>query len=265
MGIFSNKSDHPLANIKSVQQLLNTQSKTDVVVVLDEIGQWIDELFDTGNAFRLDHQFAVLRILDDAAHPSLRRNTNSYFAVTPPALFQGNRLLSSIDRYSAACVKGYSHLVRGLVNREKGSSSIKSDIPLISARGIYAVFGKLECAGVRYDKIDQQLWRDLAVMYACAEEEQCQDKQIAIYASMGLVTSVAHLFSSAIMWYGVGEGTLKPRDLHIAKLLMLYMCKAFSVSEQARADSLFALDLGRPYHYIAIPINGYISCNTFIR
>ncbi len=246
MGIFSNKSDHPLASIKSVQQLLSTQSKTDVVVALDEIGQWIDTLFDPENEFRLDHQFAVLRMLDDAAHPYLRRNTNSYFAVIPPAQFQENRLLSSMERYSQACVKGYSHLVRGIDNREKGSSVIKSEIPLISARGIFAVFGRLECAGVRYDKIDQQLWSDLAAMYACAEQGQCQDKQLAIYVSMGLVTSVEHLFASAIMWYGVGEGTLKPKDLHIAKLLMLYMCKAFSVSEQAQADSLFALDIGNP-------------------
>lgn len=235
-----------MASIKSVQQLLSTQSKTDVVVALDEIGQWIDTLFDPENEFRLDHQFAVLRMLDDAAHPYLRRNTNSYFAVIPPAQFQENRLLSSMERYSQACVKGYSHLVRGIDNREKGSSVIKSEIPLISARGIFAVFGRLECAGVRYDKIDQQLWSDLAAMYACAEQGQCQDKQLAIYVSMGLVTSVEHLFASAIMWYGVGEGTLKPKDLHIAKLLMLYMCKAFSVSEQAQADSLFALDIGNP-------------------
>jgi len=72
LGFFSNKSDHPLANLKSAQQLLDDLPKTDPVQVLDEIGHWIEALFDQENAFRLDHQFAVLRMLDEAAHPHLK-------------------------------------------------------------------------------------------------------------------------------------------------------------------------------------------------
>lgn len=246
MGFFSNKSDHPLANLKSAQQLLDGLSKTDPVVVLQEIGHWIEDLFDADNAFRLDHQFAVLRMLDDAAHPYLRRISNSYFAIVPPSAFQENRLWSAMNAYFISSEMGYLHLISGVENREKGSSSIKSEIPLISARGIYATFGRLECSGVRYAQLDPQLWSHLAELYVCAEQEECQDEQLSIYTSMGVVTSVDHLFASALMWYSVGEGALKPLDLHIAKLLMIYMCKSFSVTDQPQTDSLFAFDLATP-------------------
>jgi len=250
LGFFSNKSDHPLASLKSAQQLLEGLPKTDPVVVLDEIGHWIEALFEEEQAFRLDHQFAVMRMLDDVAHPYLRRINYSYFAVVQPGSFQENRLWSAMNSYFIASEAGYLHLIRGIENREKGSAAIKPDVPLISTRGIYALFGRLECAGVRYAQLDPQLWVHLAEFYACAEQEQCQEEQLSIYASMGVISSVEHLFASVLMWYSVGEGALQPLDLHIAKLLMIYMCKSFSVSAQPRADSLFAFDLGNP----ALPV-----------
>lgn len=250
MGLFGSKSDHPLANLKSAKQLLDGLSKTDAVVALEEIVHWIEALFDSNNEFRLDHQFAVMRMLDDAAQPYLRRITYSYFAVVPPTPFQENRLWSVMNTYFVVCELGYLHLIRGIENREKGSSSIKSDVPLIIARGIFSVFGRLECSGVRYAQVDPQLWVNLAEFYASAEQENCQNEQLSIYPGMGVITSVEHVFASVLMWYGIGEGSLKPLDLHIAKLLMIYMCKAFSVSEHPQAGSMFAFNMGIP----ALPV-----------
>ena len=114
LGLFSNKSDHPLAKLKSAQLLLDDLPKTDPVVVLHEIGQWIEALFDPANDFRLDHQFAVLRILDEAAHPHLRKIIQSYFAVTPPSAFNENRLWGAMSSYFNFCDLGYLDLLIGL-------------------------------------------------------------------------------------------------------------------------------------------------------
>ena len=246
LGFFSNKSDHPLANLKSAQQLLDDLPKTDPIAVLQEIGHWIEALFDEENAFRLDHQFAVMRMLDEAAYPFLRKLINAYFAVVPPASFQENRLWGAMNSYYMAEEAGYLHLITGLQNGEKGSSNVKPHLALISARGILAAFGKLECAAVRYGQIDPQLWKHLAEFYALAEIEQCQDENMQVYAGMKAQTSVQHLLASVLMWYSVGVGAFKPQGLHISKCLMIHMCQSFVISEHPEAESLFQFDLKKP-------------------
>jgi hypothetical protein len=246
LGFFSNKSDHPLADLKSAQQLLDGLPKTDAVEVLQEIGHWIEALIDPENEFRLDHQYAVLRLLDDAAHPFLRKIMHGYFAAVPPAAFQEKRMWGAMHVYFTFSELGYLHLLRGLRNGDKGSSAIRQFLPLICARGIYAVSGRLECAAVRYAPIDQQLWGHLAEFYAEAEAQQCQNEMMAVYTGPGGASSIRNLFASLLMWYATGVGSLRPLDLHIAKRLIAHMSKSFAIDKQCAADSLFSFDLARP-------------------
>ena len=234
LGLFSNKSDHPLANLKSIQQLLNNLPATDGVGMLDEIGHWVEELFDPANEFRLDHQFAALRLLDDAAHPHLIKIIQSYFAAVPPAAFQENRLWNAMSAYYTFCELGYLKLLQGLRNGDKGRTALKSNIPLICARGIYAIFGRMECAAVKYEALDPQLWNHLADFYAYAEAERCLEDEIHIYGGATANTSVGRMFASLVIWYSISVGALRPLDLHIAKYLVLHMRKSFSVSSTIR-------------------------------
>jgi len=246
LGIFKNKSDHPLANLKSAQKLLDDLPKTDVVLVLQEIAHWIEALFDPSNEFRIDHQFAVLCMLDEAAHPHLRKVVHSYFAVVPPSEFQEKRLRGAMNDYSHFCDLGYLDLTIGMQQGEKGSSGLKQSVALITARGIYAVFSRLESAAVRYEQINPQLWMHLAQFYSYAETEKCLDEPISLYAGAGVTTSVRKIFAAVLMWYTAGVGTLSPMDLHIAKRLSIYLSKTFRVSEQCHENSLYAFDLINP-------------------
>lgn len=246
LGIFKNKSDHPLANLKSAQQLMDDLPKTDAIVVLDEVGHWIEALFDPANEFRLDHQFAVLRMLDEAAHPQLRKIIHSYFAAVPPSTFQENRLWGAMNDYSKFSDLGYLDLLIGMQQGEKGSASLKQHLPLICARGIYAVFGRMECAAVRYMQIDPQLWMHLAQFYAYAEAQQCLDEPLSIYAGLGATTTLRRMIAGVLMWYTSGEGLLSPLNLHIAKRLSIYLSNALTLGEERQEDSFFAFDLGNP-------------------
>lgn len=244
--LFGSKSDHPLANMKSAQQLLDALPKADAVDVLQEIGHWIEELFDPANDFRLDHQFAVLRMLDDVGHVHLRKIIHSYFAAVPPSAFQENRLWGAMNTYFAFSELGYMHVLAGLRNGEKGSSTIKASTALICARGVYAIFGMIECAAVRYAQIDPQLWVHLAQFYAYAEAEKCHDEALVVYSGLGGNTSIQSLFAGVLMWYTAAVGSFRPLDMHIAKRLVTYMSKSFPVSTQCQPGSLFAFDLNSP-------------------
>jgi hypothetical protein len=257
LGIFSNKSDHPLANLKSAQQLLEALPKTDSVDVLQEISHWIETLLDPENAFRVEHQFAVLRMLDDAAHPHLRKISNSYFAALPPNAFQENRMWEAMHAYVTVCELGYLHLLRAVRAGEKGGSALKAHMPLIIARGIYALFSRLECVKVKYAQIDPQCWIHLADFYDYAEGMQCQDEILPVYAGGANANiSIRRLFASVLAWYSMAVGAFKPLDLHIAKCLITHISKSFTVNEQVKTGSNFMFDLANPVSPLRVIVDG---------
>lgn len=245
LGLFGSGSDHPLATVKSAQQLLEGLPKNDAVEVLQEIGHWIEALFDPANGFRLDHQVAMLRLLDEAAHPYLRRVTHTYFAVVPPAAFQENRLWGAMSSYYAYCETGYTHVLAGVRNGDKGSAAARQSLALVCARGIYAIAGMLECAAVRYLPIEPLLWQHLASFYSLAEEAGCLDDVHLIYAGSVGQSSVNRQFAAVLMWYTSSVGTFRPLDLHIARRLIMHMSKSFTVATNS-TGSLFCIDLERP-------------------
>lgn len=253
--LFGNKSDHPLANLKSAKQLLDDLPKTDAAEVLQEVSEWIEALFDPSNGFRVDHQFAVLRMLDESAHPYLNKIIHSYFGLTPPTEFQENRQWAVMNSYSTFIDMGYLDVIVGLKNGEKGSSSLKASIALISARGIDAVFGRLESAAVRYVAFEPQLWVHLAEFYAYAEAEGCLDELITLYVGERQ-TTVRRMFASVLMWYTAGVESFRPLDLHIAKRLINHLSKSFVVNDECIAESLYSFDLKSPSAPIRVKEEG---------
>ena len=67
LGLFGNKTDHPLAEMKSAQALLDDIPKGDSIRALQEISDWLEALRGQADDFRVDHQWAVLRLYDQAA------------------------------------------------------------------------------------------------------------------------------------------------------------------------------------------------------
>jgi hypothetical protein len=257
LGLFSNKSDHPLNNVKSTQQLLDALPKTDPVTVLHEIAHWIEDLYDPENAFRIDHQFAVLRMLDDAAHPHLRKVSQAYFAAIAPSAFQENRLWEAMRAYLAVCETAYLHVLRAARAGEKGGSAIKLHMPLLIARGIYALFHHLECVKVKYLQPDAETWIALADCYDYAEGLQCLDEVQSVYAGGAHSSiSIRRLFASVMAWYSMASEVFKPLDLHIAKNLLTHLSKSFGVHETYQAGSHFVFDLAHPASPLRVIVDG---------
>ena len=92
LDLIKKQSDHPLESLKSTQQLLDNLQTDDAVKLLQEISHWAESAVEPANRFRLNHQVAVLRLLDEAAHPYLLKVINDYFSVQPLHTFHSNSL-----------------------------------------------------------------------------------------------------------------------------------------------------------------------------
>lgn len=244
LGLFGKKSDHPLADIKSAQQLLDDIPKTDALKALQEMSEWIEALREQTNDFRLDHQWAVLRLFDQAAQPHVRKLLHDYFTLLPLSKFQENRLWSLLDTFYTQSELCHHDVLNRFRDNAKGASAIKSDLPLLCARGIAAITGRLKLAVARYALVDPALWKRLAGFYGLAETQGIQLEPVVIYP--GVNTSVAQELAVLIAWYGSSAGNLNPLQGHITERLFAHLGKGLQIGKSYSGTGLFVFDTAQP-------------------
>lgn len=242
LGIFGKKSDHPLADIKSAQQVLEELPKNDSLNTVQELTGWLESLLELADDFRLDHELAVLRLLDDAAHPHLRKLLRDYFSAQPVSKFQENRLWTVLDNYYTHSEQAYRDVLTRFRDGKRGASAVKSDLASVGARGIAALSGRLKLSVARYALVEPGVWHHLAEYYHHADTQGYRNDTVMLFTE----TSVAQEFASLMVWYGISAGVLTPLHEHITERLVAYVGKGLKVEDQCTADALFVFDLSQP-------------------
>lgn len=234
-----------MADIKSAQLFLHDLPKSDALKALHELTTWIESVREHKD-FRLDHQLEVLRLLDETARPYERRLTRDYFTDKSLTKFHENRLWMALNDFFMQVAQAYLNVQMRYRNGDKGSAAIQSSLPLVAARGISALTGRLKCAAARYALPDQTIWGSLAGLYAHAEAQKYLDDPVELYAGLGANTSVRYEFASLLMWYASGSSTLNQLQVHLAERLTSHLCRNFTISSQNEQGSLFCFDLEHP-------------------
>lgn len=244
LGLFGKKSDHPLADTKSAQQLLDDIPKTDALKAIQEMSEWIEAIREQANDFRLDHQWSVLRLFDQTAQPLVRKLLHDYFPLQPLSQFQENRLWSLLDTFYTQSELCHQDVLKRYRDNAKGASAIKSDLPVLCARAIAAITGRLKLAAARYAMVDPALWQRLAGYYAFAETQGFQLEPVAMYPNVN--TSVGQEFAVLIAWYGSSAGNLTPLQGHVTERLFACLGKGLQIGKSYSGTGLFVFDTAQP-------------------
>ena len=244
-GIFGKKSDHPMADIKSAQALLDDLPKNDVHKLLMELAEWIESVAENTD-FKLDHQFAVLRLLDEAAQPYVRKLSGEYFTPIEPGKFQENRMWLVLGNLSRHTADGYFKVFERSCKDEKSGNPLKAQLPLLLVRTVHALTVQLKYICVRYGHVDKAIWTNLAKVYSYAELQDCLNTPVNLYSSMTGNTSVKCEVGHLLGWYGCGVNTLKPLYMHLTERLVAQYCADIQIHAQQDEHDLFSFDLNRP-------------------
>lgn len=241
--LFGKKSDHPLADIKSVQSLLDDLPKDDALKSLAELSDWIESLSEQGE-FRSDHQLAVLGLLDETAQPHARKLARDYFAPGELSKFQENRLWQALDNFYRHAANGYGALFdRG---GDKGGGALREHVPLIAARALHALTRRLKYASTHYAPADDSIWTDLAKLYRHTELQNYLDVPVEPYPGVSGTVTLRQAAGHLLGWYGCGVGALSPLDIHFTERIVGQYCASINMGGQLGAGSLFSFDLERP-------------------
>lgn len=246
LGIFGKKSDHPLADVKTAQQVLEEIPKNDALNAVQELTGWIETIVELADGFRLDHEFTVLRMFDDAAQPYVRKLLRDYFSVQPLSKFQENRLWTVLNNFYMHSELAHHDVLTRLSNSGRGASGIRSDMASLSTRGIAALGGRLKLAVARYALVESVLWQHLSEFYSHAERHGYQNDSVALYAGVPGNSSVTQELCTLLTWYGVSAGVLSPLQEHITERLIAYAGANLMVYDQYNANALFVFDLSQP-------------------
>lgn len=237
--LFGKKSDHPLGDIKSVQALLDGLPKSDAHKSLVELTEWIESVPGNGD-FKPDYQFAVLRMLDEAARPYARKLAYDYFTPSELNKFQENRLWLALSNWSRHTGNAYFAVFDRCC-----SGAAKAHAPLLAARAAHATAVQLKYVCARYIPVDKAVWHDLARLCQHAEREQYLDTPLELYPGAGGTTVKSEL-ARPLGWYGCGVGALSPLCMHLTERIIGQFGSSVSMGVRRETDSLFGFDLLHP-------------------
>ncbi|OFZ67322.1 MAG: hypothetical protein A2V79_07690 [Betaproteobacteria bacterium RBG_16_56_24] len=257
-GIFGKKSDHPLADIRSAQKLLDELPKNDTHKLLMDLAELIESV--TGNTgFKLDHQFALLCLFDEAAQPYARKLIAEYFAPRELNSFQESRLWLVLGNLSRQTAIAYCTLFDRYAGAEKGSNTIKAQAPLLMARAVHAMVWQLKYICAHYDLVEFSIWENLAHIFIYAERQQCLDAQVRLYPGSVGNTSVRCEAGRLLGWYGSGVSSLSPVHMHLTERILAQYCADIDVQAQQNQSSLFIFDLNDPDAPVRVKMNSTVS------
>lgn len=244
-GIFGKKSDHPLADLRSVQTLLDDMPKNDPHRALAEIGDLVESLVEN-NDFRLEHQFAVLRMLDENAQQYVRKLVKEYFTQFEINKFQESRMWTALSNWFNHVAAAYLHVFAQYSRGERGAGAIKSHVPLLAVRAVHALMWKLKFISAHYGKVDAAYWTSVLQLYKHAEQHQYLDTMVSLYAGIPGNTSVKYELGHLMVWHDAGLSALSPLYIHLTERIVAQYGSTIEIQKQPSQHTRLCFDLNQP-------------------
>ncbi len=243
--LFGKKSDHPMGDMKSVQAMLEDLPKNDVYKLLAELTEWIDSVAEN-TEFRVDHQLAVLRLLDDTAQPHVKKLTREFFTPHELNKFQENRMWMTLDNFSRSTATAYFAIFKRYGNDDKGSSTIRVQVPLLLAHSVNAHIAQLKFVCAQYGVIDKAIWTNLAQLYQCAELQKFMDTPVSLTSGVAANTTVKCQIARLLGWYGSGVNSMSPLFIHLSERIVAQYCAAIDLHAGQNETDFLSFDLNQP-------------------
>ncbi len=254
--LFGTKCDHPMADVKSAQALMADFPQHDMLKLAMELTGWIESVSDCED-FKLADQFAVLSLLDEKAQPCARKLQAEYFTLPDLNVFQGNRLCLVLANLSGQIAGAYLKVFDNYCHADKDDAAIKASLPLLAARAVRAIRGRLKYASTHYEPHDENVWRDVARLYRHAEQQRYLEVELALYP--GATPSSVKFETGLLMaWYACGINSQFPRSMHLTERIICHYGKTVEITSRLTPQALFGFDLARPVDPVRVNLDATV-------
>jgi hypothetical protein len=243
LNIFSSRPDHPLGDPKEVKRILAELPLDNAFKAVDEIYGWFESL-QLADGFRVDHFFDVIRQLDEAAQPHIRRLSRDYLQSPRLSKIEERRLWTMCYNYWGEVASLFALCInRAKQNpKDKGSEALKSSLPLAATRLMAARAVQLKWVEYRYGPIGEDLWRGLGQPYLAADAAGYAQKPVQLYPAQPGLTSVSQQYLQALVFYASSTDSLLPLEIELADRLIAHFQPGFVFSPRCLPESVYWVD-----------------------
>jgi hypothetical protein len=245
LGIFSAKSDHPLAEAKEAKRVLSELSARDAGPALDEVSGWLESVASDEH-FKLSERLPLIFQLDEAAQPHARKLGRDYLTSPRLGRQQEYKLWQGNHDFWAQLANAYDSCLTRYVAKEKGSEAVKSEVPLLIARMLHAFSGWLKWDQFRYGPINAEIWQRMGRAYLLAEESKVSRQACQLYPGMFGETTVEQGYLKALVFQASSMDSLLPIEIEIAERFIAHFLPHFVFTAEVRRENVYWADAGKP-------------------
>ena len=243
LNLFSSRPDHPLGDAKELKRVLAELPLDNSFRAVDEIYGWFESL-QAADDFRVDHLLDVVRQLDEAAQPFIRRLSRDYLLAPRLSRSEERRLWSMCFNYWGEVSLLYARCIERARNnpKDKGSEAIKGALPLVYARLIAARRRQLKWEEYRYGPVGEDFWRGLGQPYLAAETDGVEGKPVQLYPGSLASTTIVGQYLHALVFSASSMDSLLPLEIELADRLIAHFLPGFVFSKDCRPESVYWID-----------------------
>jgi hypothetical protein len=236
------KSGHPMADLKEARRLLGELPGNDAARAVDEINHWFESI-RVDHELRPAHRAALALLLDEAAQAPVRKLAREYLATQRLSKQQESRLWAAIHGFWRNATLAFVGALESFVTGAKGADDLKSDLPLLTVRGLRALAAQMKWLHVRYGPVDPQLWRMAAGCYSLAESRRYATTAVTVYPGVPGESTAHGEFLRVLMLSASSPDSLLPMEIELCERLIGHFVPRFVLAAEPRGETPYWIDL----------------------
>jgi len=241
--LFGPKTDHPLADPKEFRRILAELPIDNAFKALDEVLGWFESVYVAAD-FPEDQLFDVVRQLEDAAQPHVRRLSRDYLHAPRLSKTEEKRMWTIIHGFwrlvADNCLRCLDRAAAG--GKDKIGERLQPQLPLLIVRLIAALGSVVKWEQFRYGPMPGEVWLQLGRAYLFAETGKFADRAMKRYPNSASTTSASREYLKVLVFYSSSMDSLLPLEIELAERLIAYFLPGFVFSAKGIETSVYWVD-----------------------
>ena len=240
-----NKSDHPLADARKVNELIARLPTHDGVQALEEIANWLDAMREAAD-LQMDPRFRNLDLVDAASSKHEHAVMQEYLGKQRQKKSYEQRLWSCAHGFWMKLGEGYLQCLKQHDDGDGVSAQSAGSLPVIVGRAMRALRQQLKWVLLRYGAVEPRIWENMARLYQYADGKGFTDEAIAIFPGSSGSGTVKQEYLKALMLDASSTESLQPACQELAVRLVAHFSKHFVLEDGPYVGCTHWVDLAAP-------------------
>ncbi|MBI4195052.1 MAG: hypothetical protein HY526_08240 [Betaproteobacteria bacterium] len=236
------RPDHPLADMKRARELVTALPQHDSVRALEDVAAWLESL-NSEAGFKLRNRLELVDLLDQAAKTHWHKIAPEYLEAPRLQKFYEKRLWEISFGFWKTLGDAYLQCIEQFQAGGSGAGATEKGLPLVTGRALRCLGVQLKWLLLRYDLIEERIWRDLGRAYLFAESRGFADQRTAIYPGKHGESSAREEFLKTLMLMMSAPEGLAPAKLQIAERMVAHFGSGFVLDRVSGPGRKFFFDL----------------------